>query len=283
MTSEVGPHIWLPEPKLAFHPERASDRDIHPLRGLLRFGPYSAGLVPDPIRVATLAPAGESGRLFGFVRALNALSKPTERREYPPEWPGFHRVFGLHMRGAGRGCHVELDVQLESDMKVSPTPHVILADRLLRAVQSLDAHRSEFDVLFIYIPQRWSAGFTGGSSNDFDLHDHVKAATAARRLPVQLLREDRALAYRDQASVMWRIGLALYVKAGGIPWKLAEADAETAYIGLSYAVRPVGSDRPRFVTCCSQVLRCRGSGARICGLRCPRGGGPAGQPVSLSH
>ncbi|MGC2202436.1 MAG: hypothetical protein WA633_20150, partial [Stellaceae bacterium] len=60
MTSEIAPHIWLPEPRLAFHPERTSDRDIHPLRGLLRFGPYSSGLVPDPIRVATISPAGES-------------------------------------------------------------------------------------------------------------------------------------------------------------------------------------------------------------------------------
>ncbi len=260
MTSEIAPHIWLPEPKLAFHPERVSDRDIHPLRGLRRFGPYSAGLVLDPIRVATISPAGESERLFAFVRELNAIAKPTERREYLPEWPGFQRVFGLHMRGAGRGCHIELDQQLETDMEASPSPHVLLAECLLRAVQTLEARRSEFDVLFIYIPKRWAAGFTGGASDDFDLHDHIKAATAGRRLPVQLLREDRALAYPDQASVMWRIGLALYVKAGGIPWKLADVDAETAYIGLSYAVRPVDSDRPRFVTCCSQVFDAEGAG-----------------------
>jgi hypothetical protein len=217
-------------------------------------------LVPDPIRVATISPAGESERLFAFVRELNATSKPTERREYLPEWPGFQRVFRLHMCGAGRGCHIELDARVETDMAASVTPHAVLAERVLRAVQGLEAHRPELDVLFIYIPQRWAAGFTGGPSDDFDLHDHIKAATATRRLPVQLLREDRALAYRDQASVMWRIGLALYVKAGGIPWKLAEADAETAYIGLSYAVRPVDSDRPRFVTCCSQVFDARGAG-----------------------
>jgi hypothetical protein len=260
MTSEIAPHIWLPEPMLAFHPERKSDRDIHPLRGLLRFGPYSAGLVPGPIRVATIAPSGESERLFGFVRGLNASSKPTERLEYLPGWPGFHGVFGLHMRGAGHGCHVELDARVESDMTNSPAPHTVLAERLLRAVQGLDARRSEFDALFVYIPQRWSAGFTGAGSDDFDLHDHLKAATATRGLPIQLLREDKALAYRDRASVMWRICLALYVKAGGIPWKLAEADTETAYIGLSYAVRPVDSYRPRFVTCCSQVFDAEGAG-----------------------
>jgi hypothetical protein len=59
---------------------------------------------------------------------------------------------------------------------------------------------------------------------------------------------------------MWRIGLALYAKAGGVPWKLADADSETAYIGLSYAVRPPESPQSRFVTCCSQVFDAEGSG-----------------------
>ena len=59
---------------------------------------------------------------------------------------------------------------------------------------------------------------------------------------------------------MWRIGLALYAKAGGVPWKLSDTDPETAYIGVSYAVRPIESERPRFVTCCSQVFDAEGAG-----------------------
>lgn len=260
MSSEISPHIWLPEPKLSFHPERDGDRDIHPLRGLLRFGPHSAGLVPGPIRVATIAPAGEGEKLYAFMRELSATYEPTERKDYLPKWPGFNAVFGVHMRGAASGCHVQLDTQLDRDFEASPTPHVVLAERLLRAIQTLEGRRSEFDVLFLYIPSRWAPGFSGGASDDFDLHDHLKASTAARRLPIQLVREDRALAYPHRASVMWRIGLALYAKAGGIPWKLADADPETAYIGISYAVRPLDSDRPRFVTCCSQVFDAEGSG-----------------------
>ena len=260
MTSEVASHIWLPEPKLAFHPDRTSDRDIHPLQGLLRFGPYSSGFVPDPIRVATIAPNGESSRLYGFMKELNSSAKATERADYLPEWPGFKRVFGLHMRAAGGGCHVELDAAFEEQFRSSSSPHVVLADRLVRAIQSLEARRAEFDVLFIYIPQRWAPGFVGGPEDDFDLHDHIKATTAARRLPVQLVREDKALAYPHRASVMWRIGIALYTKAGGVPWKLADTDPETAYIGISYAVRPTFSNRPRFVTCCSQVFDAEGAG-----------------------
>ena len=88
MNSQLSPHMWLPEPKLAFHPDRSADRSSHPLRGLLQFGPYSASLVPDPIRVATLAPAGDSQRLNDFMRSLKSKHTPRERREYLPEWPG---------------------------------------------------------------------------------------------------------------------------------------------------------------------------------------------------
>jgi hypothetical protein len=260
MNSQIAPHITIPEPKLAFHPDRISDRDIHPLRGLLRFGPYSNGMLLGPIRVATITPAGESARLYSFMSELNSQSRPHERSDYLPPWPGFQSVFGLHMRGAGKGCHRELDAALEDDFSKATRPHIVLAERLLRAIQSLDGQRSDFDVLFIYIPARWGAGFVGAPGEDFDLHDHLKAFCASRRLPVQIVREDSALSYPCRASVMWRIGLALYAKAGGIPWKLADIDRETAYIGLSYAVRPVESERPRFVTCCSQVFDAEGSG-----------------------
>lgn len=235
MTSQIAPHIWLPEPQLAFHVDRPSDCDIHPLRGLQRFGPYSAGLVPDPIRIATLSPAGESGKLRTFLKSLSLAHTPRERRDYLPEWPGFRSVFGLQLTAAEDSCHVELHSTLEAEFRAAPNPHVVLADRLVRAVQRMQALRPEFDVLFIYLPTRWTPGYTGGPDEDFDLHDHLKATTATLGLPIQLVREDSALAYHCQASVMWRLGVALYAKAGGIPWKLAEADAETAYIGISYA------------------------------------------------
>jgi hypothetical protein len=258
--SEIDAHVLLPEPSLAFHPVRTSDREVHPLRGLLRFGPHSSGWIPDPIRVATIAPAGESPRLYAFMKELHSSSKSTERKDYLQDWPGFHEVFGVHMRAAGGRCHFELAEELNKELESSPTPHTVLAEHILRAIQILEAYRTEYDVLFIYLPQRWSSAFAGKEDEDFDLHDHVKATTAMRRLPVQIVREDKALAYSDRASVMWRIGLALYAKAGGVPWKLADADPETAHIGISYAVRSMASNQPRFVTCCSQVFDAEGSG-----------------------
>lgn len=259
MTSEIAPTIWYPEPELVFHPERTSERDIHPLRGLKRFGPHSRGLVQSPIRVATLAPAGESERLFAFMRELSQSVRPVERTDYLPDWPGFNTVFDMRVTAAAKKCRVEVDGSFESEMAQSAMPHVLLAEQLVRAIQPLEAFRSEFDVLFIYLPQRWERGFYG-VGDDFDLHDHLKAYTAARGMPIQIVREDKALAYRCRASVMWRVGLALYAKAGGVPWKLADVDPEAAYIGISYAVRSNGADKPRFVTCCSQVFDAEGAG-----------------------
>ena len=260
MNSEIDPHFWLSEPELTFHPDRPRDRERHPLRGLLKYGPYSSGFVPDPIRVATLAPSGESKHLYNFIGSLNSTFDPRERKNYLPKWPGFRSTFGLGMRGAGGGCHQEVDQHLDGVLQTSPQPHVAVADQLIRAIQRLEARRNDFDVLFLYIPRRWESSFFGGPDDDFDLHDHLKAYTAARGLPIQLVREDKAISYHCKASVMWRIGLALYAKAGGVPWKLAESDPETAYIGISYAVRPPDSDRPHFVTCCSQVFDADGAG-----------------------
>lgn len=260
MQIELDSHSRLPEPKLAFHPDRPSEWEIHPLRGLLRFGPYSSTLVPDPIRIATIAPSGESARLYDFMKELNEVYRPGERKDYLPEWPGFSSAFKVRMLGAGGQCHVNLEQDLERKLGESTSPHVVLADAITRAIQGLEAFRSRFDVLFLYLPKRWEHCFQGEDGDEYDLHDHIKASTAIRGIPIQIVREDSALSYYDRASVMWRIGLAIYVKAGGIPWKLAESSRDTAYIGVSYAVRQPEASKARFVTCCSQVFDSEGSG-----------------------
>ena len=128
--------------------------------------------------------------------------------------------------------------------------------------ESLDAQRSDFDVLFVYIPARWGAGFVGAPGEDFDLHDHLKAFCASRRLPLQIVREDEGTFLpMPRKRDRWQLVLRSTRKVEAFPGKLADIDpGNRLHRGFSYAVRPVESERPRFVTCCSQVFDAEGSG-----------------------
>jgi len=84
-------HIVLREPDLRFGSTGAGDVDNHPLRGLLRFGPYSRdkiSAVSNPIRVAMIAPAGETDRLVNQIRELERRHNPRERKAYLPRLSG---------------------------------------------------------------------------------------------------------------------------------------------------------------------------------------------------
>jgi len=126
--------------------------------------------------------------------------------------------------------------------------------RQLKTVQSL------FDIVVFYLPKRWQNAFVVG---DFDLHDTIKAEAAQLGLPTQLIT-DNAIEYRCRASVAWRLGQALYAKAGGVPYKLAtntgRLDANSAFVGLAYSTRKRDDGVTAFTVCASQIFDSAGGG-----------------------
>ncbi len=252
----------LSEPELAFDPIDATKYDRHPLRGLIANGPYTARSLASylpVIRIGTISPYGEAGVLAKLVGELRLKHSPRERREYLVEYPGFKEVFGVEIELAKPEAHVELPVDLDDRVRQSSYPERELADALADALRQLSSSNSAFDVILVYVPVRWERGFYGEAGADFNLHHFFKATAAHASIASQLVRDDRALSYPDRCSVAWRIGIALYTKAGGIPWKLRDSDPGVAYIGLSYALRAQPSSQ-RFVTCCSQVFDAEGTG-----------------------
>jgi hypothetical protein len=259
--SRLPAHQRLVEPRLSFHPDRTEDQDVHPLRGLLNFGPYSRSVlagVLDPIRVATIIAPGLEPAVAQFLADFERQHSPKERLTYLPGFPGFKTVFGTRLVDALGVSRIVLPASLDSELHASERPHLVLAERLTQALATLEQIRTEFDVVLIALPDRWEVAFEGTTGEDFDLHDFLKAAAAMRGIPFQIVRESRALAYPCRCSVMWRQSIALYAKAGGVPWKLADTNDDVAFIGLSYALRSSGSGR--FVTCCSQVFDAEGAG-----------------------
>lgn len=256
--SALPAYVRLPEPPLLFGTLPGEDRrgeHVHPLLGLLEFGPYGLFPTGDVVRAATICMDGQQPRLFDFLKRLHDPAAATDRKSYMPDFPGFEQIFRVRLAGVtDRGCHLTIgaDTALRND------PHTAVTDALLRAIHQLRSQREKWDVIVILLPTAWE-GLRKSQDAVFDLHDRVKAAVAPLGIPVQFLRESSALTPSQWGSKAWRLSLALFAKAGGIPWRMkATTDQSTAYVGLHYAIR--GGTANEFVTCCSQVFDAQGGG-----------------------
>jgi hypothetical protein len=262
-SSKLPPYSPLHEPLLAFTSSTGAEgTDSHPLRGLLRHGPYSRtvlGRYTPTVRIATVGPVSSQRQVAGLISSLKEPHRATDRTDYVPDWPGFQDVFGVAIsRAEDPAAHIIWPEDPGSLDGATPSERVTRA--LGQALAQLSAVRGSFDVVAVHLPDRWP----GLRAPDFDAHDQLKALAAVAGIPTQVLN-DRVFTFSHRASRSWRLGVAWYVKAGGIPWKLASLPAvpdNTAYIGLAYAMRDDPGEA-RFVTCCSQVFDADGGGMQF--------------------
>ena len=258
----LAPYTPLEEPFLSFSSADPSEIDTHPLRGLVTYGPHSKNSLAtysDSVRVAIVGP--ESGR-EGRRKVLGNLRQtlpPSDRRDYVPQFPGFESLFGVPLVPAPE-C-TRLDWPSRLDELGDGAPHERVRRAISERLRQLAGVRDQFDVAVVHLPDGWGPGLHG---EGFDAHDELKAIGAELSMPTQVIN-DRTFDFRYVASLSWRLAIALYVKAGGTPWRLAPLSgipSESAYIGLAYALR--GNPREaRFVTCCSQLFDADGGGMQF--------------------
>ena len=256
------------EAPLAFDPVRKDHIDVHPVRGLLQHGPFSGNitpaLVPPTIRLAFITPAEYGSRLRDYLHSLHGQHSPPKDGSYFPDYPGFKKVFGVDVAvPQGKADPVVLLPlgDLQKALHGADPERAFLA-MIQGAIQRLMLRRAEFDIIVIYFPDFLDSVFTVRDQDySFDLRDATKAITASAGIPAQVIR-DRSIDYNDRCSVLWSLSVALYAKAGGIPWKLASSSPGTAYVGLSYVIQKVGG-KQQVVTCCSQVFDDQGHGIKF--------------------
>ncbi len=257
------PHIVLPEPLLRFDPVDAQQLHPNPQEGLRRFGPFSSRTIQPHtnVRVALLATQNDRSRVAQILNGIWGPSMPAERRSYLPPYPGFKSAFGCRMAQAADAAQLRIDPKVDSQISDAMHPHALVAGAIGDCLRQLSLVRSEFDVVAIYLPPRWAAAYK--RTQDFNLHDSIKAIAAQLGIPTQILTDD-ALNYHCRASVGWRLGQALYAKAGGTPYKLATKsnllDPNAAFIGLAYATRVREDGTTSFTVCASQIFDSSGGG-----------------------
>lgn len=262
-SSKLPPFSLLDEPLLSFSPSDARQVDVHPLRGLVNFGPYSQGSFggyTSQIRIATVGPESAFRRRGELMTSLRGSFQPSDRSEYVPPYPGFEALFRVKLESARGGAHIKWPDSL-GDLPGNGDIQARLIQAMDSALRRLDSVRNEFDIVVVHFPDAWAPATR---TKSFDAHDALKALGAKYNIPTQVLN-DRAFTFNHKASLAWRLAIALYVKAAGTPWKLAPLNGvphDTAYIGLAYALRGDQRDA-HYVTCCSQVFDMDGGGMQF--------------------
>ena len=126
-------HNCLTESELLFHPEDQSHCHVHPLAGLTQFGPYSQSIVSqvlDPVRVGFIVAHGQGPLARQLLSELERRVAPRERLSYLTEFPGFSRVFKIRVAAGCRGCHIELDEDVDKRIADASDPYFNLTETI---------------------------------------------------------------------------------------------------------------------------------------------------------
>ncbi|MFJ3656488.1 hypothetical protein ACIPPR_24680 [Streptomyces nigra] len=288
--------VILDEPELEFG---GAARHIDPRFGITNYGPADLGAADAPreIRIGLVGPADQ---LDGLRRWLERCREPIAAKDekYPhlfPEFPGCAIDRGLHttLVFSDRNTRAISSRALRAiETAGQPAALTKAVSIYAEEIRSL-ADENRVDVLLVARPEQL-IDTVGRSANGLkeagdlpaqdgpdeptparfaNFHDLLKARLLNLRQPIQIIRRstwDEATrppeghSRQDEASRAWNLHVALYYKAGGVPWRLLRnsADLTTCYVGVAFYRSDDGSS---LSTSVAQVFNERGDGVIVRG------------------
>lgn len=102
----------------------------------------------------------------------------------------------------------------------------------------------------------------------WNLHAQMKTEAMEAGLPIQVMepRTYRGQSQLEDPLTPWNLATGLYYKAGGIPWRPAESDPTTCYIGIEF-YRDKTTPEARMRTCLAQIFSDFGQGLVLRGSK----------------
>ncbi|MHB1621043.1 MAG: SIR2 family protein [Sulfuricella sp.] len=241
-------------------------KNANPLKGLVENRPWdyqltSSGLSPA-IDIAAICPLAYSAKLKLFLAQFQERSQPNKsEQDYLQDFPGFSAAFGLPLTypKPGEASWIELDDVVSGDA-LSAAKH--LAQRICRALDAIRGLRPA-SVVAIFVPTRWAPyKVIDADTEQFNLHDYVKAYAARQGQSTQFIREETTVTPQP-CRVRWWLSLALYAKALRTPWRLDCLDDETAFVGIGYSIDMAATRGNHVLLGCSHLYSARGEGLQF--------------------
>src|ERR1700744_1122028 len=125
----------IPEPKLTFE-ALSNAQDIHPLKGLKAFNPFSSKLNPiSNIKIAAIYPEGSYSILENLVHELHSSHLPKERPNYLEEFTGVESIFKTKIELTSESLSISL--RTENIFKEGVEPYIALSEAISSAIREM--------------------------------------------------------------------------------------------------------------------------------------------------
>jgi len=236
------PYFIMKEPTLSFHIEDkfVSESKID---GLFNWGPFDSSISnnpckpPNPIKIGLIGLKEKETFLTTFLEKLNQHSEVDDL--YLKTYKGFREIYGTNLQISAK----EMIPNKKFDECKTENEVLDIYTKIISKLKDIGS----IDVAIIFIPneiERWTE--IRGENYYFNLHDKIKLNSATFGVRTQIIREKRMPNLSNEKSVLkrlWWLSGALYTKAGGVLYRLAEFSERILYVGLSYAILPLSSSK----------------------------------------
>lgn len=283
----------LEEPELQF----ATGGHVDIRAGLREHGTFDRdeGHVPKQIGLGLVGTTATTDGVRDWIESCRRGVASTEEKyvELRPDFPGVRKeIFGTSFALSDTTTRTVSRHELRSALNKNDALAAVV-DLFFDHARDL-SNKSGVHVLIVAPPYEVFAlgdppteaappddGLDDAQRGEFkyrrNFHDLFKARALALRVPCQLLRPDtynlapargkghqKRRGLQDNATRAWNFHVALYYKAGGVPWRLVRSRDElsTCYVGASFYK---SLDGTQLLTSVAQVFNERGEGLIVQG------------------